>query len=107
MELHATGPMGEFTSFAHPAGTSSCPAAAGSRAAHVDGAPAVKLALQRDIVFICHFARTPADIIFRAELELMARNLPSFEFVPVLRGRSPEPTLERLQRPCLRARCYG
>ena len=61
----------------------------------------------RRIVFICHFARTPADIIFRAELELMARNLPSFEFVPVLRGRSPEPTLERLQRPCLRARCYG
>ena len=46
------------------------------------------LALPRDIVFV-HFARTPADIIFRAELELMARNLPSFRFVPVCEADSP------------------
>src|SRR3712207_784168 len=46
------------------------------------------LALPRDIVFV-HFARTPADIIFRAELELIARNLPSFRFVPVCEADTP------------------
>ena len=83
MALHATGPMGEFTSLAHPAakylflsgGSGITPLMSMARAYH-------DLALPRDIVFV-HFARTPADIIFRAELELMARNLPSFRFVPV------------------------
>jgi glycine betaine monooxygenase B len=46
------------------------------------------LALPRDIVFV-HFARAPTDIIFRAELELMARNMPSFRFVPVCEAESP------------------
>ena len=80
MELRATGPMGEFTSLAHPAqkylflsgGSGITPLMSMARAYH-------DLALPRDIVFV-HFARTPADIIFRAELELMARNLPSFRF---------------------------
>ncbi|MBB3772372.1 ferredoxin-NADP reductase [Angulomicrobium tetraedrale] len=41
----------------------------------------------RDIVFV-HAARSPADIIFRAELELMARNQPSFRFAPVCEADS-------------------
>ena len=88
MELRATGPMGEFTSLAHPAqkylflsgGSGITPLMSMARAYH-------DLALPRDIVFV-HFARTPADIIFRAELELMARNLPSFRFVPVCEADS-------------------
>lgn len=89
MELRATGPMGEFTSLAHPAqkylflsgGSGITPLMSMARAYH-------DLALPRDIVFV-HFARTPADIIFRAELELMARNLPSFRFVPVCEADAP------------------
>ena len=89
MELCATGPMGEFTSLEHPAekylflsgGSGITPLMSMARAYH-------DLSLPRDIVFV-HFARTPADIIFRAELELMARNLPSFRFVPVCESDSP------------------
>jgi ferredoxin-NADP reductase len=89
MELRATGPMGEFTSLAHPAqnylflsgGSGITPLMSMARAYH-------DLALPRDIVFV-HFARTPADIIFRAELELMAHNMPSFRFVPVCEADSP------------------
>jgi ferredoxin-NADP reductase len=89
MELRATGPMGEFTSLAHPAqkylflsgGSGITPLMSMARAYH-------DLALPRDIVFV-HFARTPADIIFRAELELMALNLPSFRFVPVCESDGP------------------
>ena len=89
MELRATGPMGEFTSLHHPAdkylflsgGSGITPLMSMARAYH-------DLALPRDIVFV-HFARTPADIIFRAELELIARNLPSFRFVPVCEGDTP------------------
>lgn len=89
MELRATGPMGEFTSLNHPAqkylflsgGSGITPLMSMARAYH-------DLALPRDIVFV-HFARTPADIIFRAELELMARNLPSFRFVPVCEADGP------------------
>ena len=89
MELHVTGPMGEFTSLAHPAqkylflsgGSGITPLMSMARAYH-------DLALPRDVVFV-HFARTPADIIFRAELELMARNLPSFRFVAVCESDGP------------------
>ena len=89
MEVRATGPMGEFSSLAHPAdkylflsgGSGITPLMSMARAYH-------DLALPRDIVFV-HFARTPADIIFRAELELMARNLPSFRFVPVCETDAP------------------
>lgn len=83
MAVRATGPMGEFSSLAHAAGkylflsggSGITPLMSMARAYH-------DLALPCDIVF-AHFARTPADIIFRAELELMARNLPGFRFVPV------------------------
>jgi glycine betaine catabolism B len=89
MELRATGPMGGFTSLNHPAekylflsgGSGITPLMSMARAYH-------DLALPRDIVFV-HFARTPADIIFRAELELIARNLPSFRFVPVCEADTP------------------
>ncbi len=72
MELRATGPMGEFTSLRHPSekylflsgGSGITPLMSMARAYH-------DLALPRDIVFV-HFARTPADIIFRAELERLA-----------------------------------
>lgn len=89
MELRATGPMGKFTSLHHPAGkylflsggSGITPLMSMARAYH-------DLALPRDIAFV-HFARTPADIVFRAELELMARNLPSFRFVPVCEADTP------------------
>jgi ferredoxin-NADP reductase len=83
MEVRAVGPMGEFTSLARPApkylfmsgGSGITPLMSMARSYH-------DLALTRDIVFV-HNARTPADIIFRDELELIARNLPSFRFVPI------------------------
>jgi ferredoxin-NADP reductase len=106
MELKAVGPLGEFTSLDRPAtkylflsgGSGITPLMSMARSYH-------DLALSRDIVFV-HNARTPADIIFRHELELMARNLPSFRFVPVcdsegtterwggLQGRISRPMLE-------------
>ena len=103
MELRATGPMGEFTSLAHPAqkylflsgGSGITPLMSMARAYH-------DLALPRDIVFV-HFARTPADIIFRAELELMARNLPSFRFVPVCEADAPGERWTGFCRPRLAA----
>ena len=75
--------MGEFTCLAHAApkylflsgGSGITPLMSMARTYH-------DLSLPADIVFV-HNARTPADIIFRAELELMARNLPGFRFVPV------------------------
>jgi ferredoxin-NADP reductase len=89
MTLRAVGPMGAFTSLDHPAdkylflsgGSGITPLMSMARAYH-------DLALQRDVVFV-HCARTPVDIIFRAELELMARNLPSFRFVPVCEADAP------------------
>jgi ferredoxin-NADP reductase len=83
MQLKAVGPMGEFSCLAHAApkylflsgGSGITPLMSMARTYH-------DLSLPADIVFV-HNARTPADIIFRAELELMARNLPGFRFVPV------------------------
>ena len=87
--VRAVGPMGEFTCFDHPAdkylflsgGSGITPVMAMARTLH-------DLAVGRDIVF-AHNARTPADIIFRAELELMARHEPSFRFVPVCEADGP------------------
>ncbi|MCK0208148.1 hybrid-cluster NAD(P)-dependent oxidoreductase [Starkeya koreensis] len=86
--LHAIGPMGDFSCFAlgRPAsapkylflsgGSGITPLMSMARTFHDLGEP-------RDIVFV-HAARSPADIIFRDELELMARNQPgSFRFAPV------------------------
>ncbi|MEK0083002.1 2Fe-2S iron-sulfur cluster-binding protein [Benzoatithermus flavus] len=108
MQLRAVGPLGEFTSLDRPAakylflsgGSGITPLMSMARSYH-------DLALDRDIVFV-HNARTPADIIFRHELELIARNLPGFCFVPVCdsegaserwggyRGRISRPMLEMI-----------
>lgn len=86
MTLGAGAPTGEFTTLAHPAekylflaaGSGITPLMSMARAYH-------DLALERDIVFV-HFARSPADLTFRAELGMIARHLPRFRFVPVCEG---------------------
>jgi ferredoxin-NADP reductase len=88
--LKAVGPMGEFTCFDHPAGkhlflsggSGITPLMSMARTYH-------DLAEARDIVFV-HNARSPADIIFRSELELMNRHADKFRFVPVCETDSPD-----------------
>lgn len=71
--LNALGPMGEFTSDGHAdrkllflsAGSGITPLMSMARAQH-------DLASRQDVVFV-HSARSPADIVFRDELALMAR----------------------------------
>src|SRR5699024_5794560 len=46
------------------------------------------LALPRNIIF-AEFARTPADIVFRDELNLIAWALPNFRFLAVCEGDAP------------------
>ena len=48
------------------------------------------LAEDRDVVFV-HSARTPADIIFREELALIARRLPRLQVVHVVERAGDEP----------------
>ncbi len=90
--LRAVGPMGDFSCFEPgngatrylflSGGSGITPLMSMSRAFH-------DLAEPRDIVFV-HAARSPADIIFRDELELMARNQPGhFRFAPVCETDSP------------------
>ncbi len=87
--VKALGPMGEFTSFAHSArkylflsgGSGITPLMSMARAYYDLGDDA-------DIVFI-HNARSPADIIFREELSLMARHASRFSFAPVCETDSP------------------
>ena len=87
--LRAGGIVGEFTCAAHPAaralylsaGSGITPLMSMARA-HDD------LASGADIAFL-HFARTPADIPFRAELETMARHREGFRFVPVCERDAP------------------
>lgn len=81
MIVRALGPMGDFSYALHPApkylfisgGSGITPLMSMSRAC-CDRAQPV------DIVFL-HAARTPADIIFRDELSLMARRLRGFRVV--------------------------
>ncbi len=87
--VKALGPMGSFTSFAHPArkylflsgGSGITPLMSMARAYH-------DLGETPDIVFI-HSARTPADIIFREELGLMARHAAQFRFAPICEADAP------------------
>ena len=82
-EVKALGPMGEFSCFTHPAprylflsgGSGITPLMSMARTFHDLGEP-------RDIVFV-HSARSSVDIIFREELEWMARLNSSFRFAPV------------------------
>lgn len=89
MQLKALGPMGAFTCYAHPAprylflsgGSGITPLMSMARTFH-------DLGEQEDIIFV-HNARTPADIIFREELELMSRLSVSFRFIPIVEGITP------------------
>jgi ferredoxin-NADP reductase len=87
--IRAVGPMGEFSCVNHPAskylflsgGSGITPLMSMARA-HDD------LASAADIIFV-HNARSPADIIFRGELALMAQHRPHFRFVPVCETDAP------------------
>ena len=89
MTVQALGPMGEFTCYAHPAarylflsgGSGITPLMSMARTFH-------DLGEQKDVVFV-HSARTPSDIIFRDELELMARRNEMFRFVPIVESVTP------------------
>jgi ferredoxin-NADP reductase len=91
MTVRALGPMGEFTCLDHPAekylflsgGSGVTPLMSMSRAFH-------DLGEDRDIAFV-HAARTPADIIFRAELALMARANPCFKVAHVVESDAGGP----------------
>ena len=88
--LRAGGIVGEFTCAAHPApralylsaGSGITPLMSMARA-HDD------LASGAGIVFL-HFARSPVDLPFRTELELMARHREGFRFVPVCERDAPD-----------------
>jgi ferredoxin-NADP reductase len=92
--LHAVGPMGDFSCFAQgtpspspqylflSGGSGITPLMSMARSFH-------DLAEPRDLVFV-HAARSPVDIVFRSELELMARNQPgNFRFAPICEADSP------------------
>ena len=79
--VRALGPMGAFTSTRHPSpkylflsgGSGITPLMSMSRAF-------ADLAAPVDIVFL-HAARTPLDLVFRAELDLIARRLDGFRLI--------------------------
>lgn len=89
MEVRAVGPLGQFSTLNHPAdkylflsgGSGVTPLMSMARAYY-------DLALPRNIIF-AQFARTPADIIFRDELNLIAWALPNFRFLAVCEGDAP------------------
>jgi ferredoxin-NADP reductase len=90
-EVRAVGPMGEFTCADFPAekylflsgGSGITPLMSMSRAMH-------DLGEERDVVFV-HAARSPADIVFRSELELIARANPCFRVAHVVESDAGEP----------------
>ncbi|MFA5121746.1 2Fe-2S iron-sulfur cluster-binding protein [Zavarzinia sp.] len=90
MEIKATGPMGEFCHVLHPApkylflsaGSGVTPLMSMARQIH-------DLAEATDVVFL-HAARTPADIVFREEQALIARNLPQFRVAAICEGDAPD-----------------
>lgn len=89
MSVKALGPMGDFTSAAHPAakylflsaGSGVTPLMSMTRA-HYD------LASDADIAFV-HSARSPADLIFEDELALMARERPSLKVTSICNADAP------------------
>jgi ferredoxin-NADP reductase len=90
VEIRAIGPMGEFNCVDHAspngkylllsAGSGITPLMSMARSFH-------DLALETDVLFL-HSARSPADIIFRDELAIMARS-PGFRCLPICEGDSP------------------
>lgn len=91
MEVRAVGPIGEFTCADHPAekylflsgGSGITPLMSMSRAL-------ADLGDDRDVVFV-HAARSPADIIFRSELDALARANPRFKVAHVVESDAGEP----------------
>lgn len=87
--VQALGPMGKFSCFTHPAGqylllsggSGVTPMMAMARTFH-------DLGQGRDVAFV-HSARSPADIVFRAELERMAELDASFRFHAVCEADAP------------------
>jgi ferredoxin-NADP reductase len=87
--LSAFGPLGVFTMLAHPApkylflsgGSGITPLMSMARSLHDLAAPS-------DVVFV-HNARSPADIIFRRELDLIAAELPGFRLAHVCEQDAP------------------
>jgi ferredoxin-NADP reductase len=81
VSIRANGPLGIFSCVQHPAekylfisgGSGITPLMSMLRAHH-------DLREAADIVFL-HFARTPADIIFHAELEYMATQMPALRVI--------------------------
>jgi ferredoxin-NADP reductase len=89
VSLRAVGPMGDFSFVAAPAeaylflsgGSGITPLMSMARAHH-------DLAPEADIVFV-HFARTPADIIFRNELASMTQIMPNLRVITVCEADAP------------------
>jgi ferredoxin-NADP reductase len=91
VEIRAIGPMGEFNcvDFASPngkylllsAGSGITPLMSMARSFH-------DLAMETDVLFL-HSARSPADIIFRSDLAIMARS-PGFRAIPICEHDSPD-----------------
>lgn len=87
--ISADGPFGAFTNARHPAakylflsgGSGITPVMSMARTLYDLGSDA-------DVLFL-HSARTPSDIVFRRELELMASNVPSLRVVHVCERGSP------------------
>jgi ferredoxin-NADP reductase len=90
VRVKALGPMGDFTSAAHPAakylflsaGSGITPLMSMTRAHH-------DLASDADIAFV-HSARSPADLIFRDELALMARERPALTVTTICETDAPD-----------------
>ena len=90
--LTAVGPLGDFTFLKHPApkylflsgGSGITPLMSMTRALH-------DLAADLDVIFV-HFARSPRDIIFRRELDLIARRQPKLRVVHVVEQVDGEPS---------------
>jgi len=88
--VRALGPMGDFSCFIHPApkylllsgGSGVTPMMSMARTFH-------DLGERRDVAFV-HSARSPADIVFRGELETMARLDPAFRFHAVCEADAPD-----------------
>jgi len=89
VKIKALGPMGDFTIAAHPApkylflsaGSGITPLMSMTRAHH-------DLASDADIAFV-HSARSPADLIFRHELDLMARERPALKVTAICETDAP------------------
>jgi ferredoxin-NADP reductase len=87
--VRALGPMGDFSCFTHPGakylllsgGSGVTPMMAMARTFHDLGAG-------RDLAFV-HSARSPADIVFRDELALMARRDPALSVHAICEADAP------------------